>query len=297
MANTEFYKFDSGELDLTRNITLVVAVLVLIFAIVLLFSYISNVAVFAFLESVLEEKIELPECFSRNLGKGLKFFLFNITLGLLALLVFLVLLLPAAGIYFGISGGIKYAALLIYLMMALVFFVVVIVLLAVVGGFNIDFIVPIMYKEKRGIVASWRELTNTIKKNKGQFLMYIIVRILLGLVTGVISFIVLIASIIALLIVAIIAGFILGFFGAIVLSPSSVKDIVKSPPILIAVGITLLVATIIISYVTTVITLPISVFYRYFSLLFLEKIRPDMKLFTGEKTQEQSKKELYVEVK
>jgi len=301
LLNMEFYQFDRGYADVAQNLTLVIALVAVVLALALFFAFVGSVAVFIFIDAVLQKRVSFFEGFHKNIAGGFKLFLFNIMLTLIALAVLLALLLPAAGIYLGLSGGVKYAALFGYLIFAFAVFCVAVIALVLVRMFTTDFVAALMYRSGSGITASWKRLVPIMRKNIGQFVMYVVARVILGIVTGIATLIVVIASFLILLAVAVVVGFGLGFVGAIVTSSSSVAGFVESPPVLIIIGVALLIATSIIAYVMSVVMLPITVFYRYYSLVFLGRVHPDLVFFAGEQSNEPEKeskpeKELYVEV-
>lgn len=304
-SNSNVYEFDSPA-DLTQNIALLIAVIVLFVAIFLFFTYIGNVAVFVFLESVLEGNVEVFDWFQKHLGRGLKLFLFNIFLLVVTLLVTLVLVLPGVGIYVSISGTAKLIALAAYGIVAIVVYLCVLIVLSVVGVFTNDFVVPFMIKNKEGIRDSWFHLLGVIKENKGQFLVYVAARILLGVATGIVSLIITVVVMIVLFIGLFIVGFIAGIAGSIIFSGALAGTLLESPPFMILLTLIILALMIFFAYIGILITLPIPVFYRYFSLLFIGKLIPEMDFFGGieekklelggKRENEKSEKELYVEV-
>ena len=301
LSNMEFYQFDRGYADVAQNLTLVIAVAAIMIAFALFFAFVGSVAVFIFIDAVLQKRVAFFEGFHKNIAGGFKLFLFNIMLTLIALAILIALLLPAAGIYLGLSGGVKYAALFGYFIFAFAVLCVAVIALVLVRMFTTDFVAALMYRSGSDVIASWKRLLPIMRKNMEQFVMYVLARVILGIVTGIATLIVVIASFLILLAVAVVVGFGLGAVGAIVASPSSVEGFVGSPPVLIILGVALLIATSIIAYVMTVVMLPITVFYRYYSLIFLGRVHPEAGFFAGEQSNEPEKeskpeKDLYVEV-
>lgn len=279
--NSRFYEFESSE-ELMQYLPVFAGIFLFIMALILLFSLLSSVTTFSFLEAAVNKEINVLESINANLGRGFRLFLFNLLLMVATFAVVLVLLLPLFFILMGSIRGLGHPLLLIgYVAFALVMFLLVLITSSVIGVFTKDFVVPIMYSQKEGVMHSWEKLLSVIKKNRKQFLVYLIARILLALVTGILSLIILLVIMIFVIVAAFIIGLGLGFVGAAVgfTQITAVFGAIKSSIPLLTLGVLILIAAFLsFTYFLTAITLPVPVFFRYYSLCFLGKIDEDLNL-------------------
>ena len=280
VSNNRFYEFDGADVG-GGNLPLIIGLFIVVFAIILFFSYIGTVALFVFYDSALSGKVEFFDGFHEHLGKGLRLFLFNFLVGVVAAITFLLVFLPAIGILLATSGTSMIIGLLVYALIGIPLFIVLMLFFSIVSTFTKDFVVPLMIKKKRGVLASWEALIGIIKENRGQFIVYVLARILLGIVTGIISLIILAVVMLFILLTA----FILGFGIATVLS-TSLPNLTGSPIAIILGMLALLAFSTILGYFLTFITLPFPVFFRLYSLLFLEKVSPKLSFFKKKKKKE-----------
>ncbi|MFH1835763.1 MAG: hypothetical protein ABH851_06210 [Methanobacteriota archaeon] len=287
--NLRFYEFDSGNFDLMQYLPILIVITLLLVLIVVFFTFIGNVAVFVFLDSVLKRSVKLVDGLYENLGRGLKLFLFMICLSIIFIVFTGILFIPLILILQLLSGGLKFALILVYGFIASIILFTALIFLSVVGLFTVDFVVPLMYSKGEGILDSWKSLFAVIKKNQGQFVMYVIARILLGIATGILSAI-------SGFILVFIPFFIIGIIVAVISESGNL--LFSNPAILVSSGMIIFLIAMVLGYLMSIILLPIYVFYRYFSLIFIGKIIPELEFFKGKKEADEPKvkKELYVEV-
>ncbi|MFH1789017.1 MAG: hypothetical protein ABH834_06525 [Candidatus Altiarchaeota archaeon] len=279
-SNSKLYEFDSP-VELMANLPLLIVLAALFLTIILFFAYLGNIAVFVFLESVLQKKVEVFDWFQDNMKRGLKLFLFNIFLGAVTVLATIIVILPGIGIYQGISGGAKLIGLVAYGIVAATAYLALLIALTIVGSFTKDFVVPLMVAGEKGLRDSWHELAQVIKANKGQFIMYVAARLVLGILTGIVFLVITVIMIIILSISFFVIDLSAGTVGSLIFSPSAAGAAIDSPPIMIALKLAILALMVVFAYITTIMTLPIHVFHRYYSLLFIERIIPELGLLEG----------------
>ena len=183
--------------------TLVLAAVILI----PLFIYLNSMFRFVLFDSVVKKQCHIREYWSRRTRPGFRYFLWQISLVLCSLLVMAVLV--------GIPVVIALAAgwfkqprehlLPLILGGILMFFVFVglIIAMAVIAVFTKDFVVPQMALEDISAVDGWRRLWAMIKAEKGGFLAYIGMKIVLAIGA---SIVIGLASLILILIVLIPVG-------------------------------------------------------------------------------------------
>jgi hypothetical protein len=117
-----------------------------------------------------------------------------------------------------------------------------VIIFALISKFTMDFVVPIMFLRTTSCTAGWREFLTILSVNKARFALYILFQIVIGMVIGVIKTM----------------GFCIGCCFC---------------------GISLLF---LIPYIGTVILLPLPVFTRSYSLLYLKQFGPEFDVFSTE---------------
>lgn len=189
-------QFPHVDLALLGALIGVIVISALVFGIVL--AYISSVMRFILFDSVLTKECRIGQGWSRRQGPGLKFFLWNVGYGLAVFICVVILLgIPAA---FGFAMGwfthpSEHLPPLIFGGIVLfVVFVVFFIAVAVIQVFTKDFVVPQMALEGIGAIEGWRRLWPMIQVEKGSYVAYIVMKIVLaiaaGIIIGIASFIV-----------------------------------------------------------------------------------------------------------
>jgi hypothetical protein len=223
-------------------------------------SYISNVFQFIFIESILEKKAKFT--FRKNNSKGVSLFFFRFFFTVLSLIIFVALAFPY--IYNFMKGnpiiasvGIPY--IIFSITLAIVYFILIWFLLLFVD----DFVVPYMYSKKVSAIFAWKQTWIEVRNNKKETFVYWLARLLLGIATGIVLLLILFSLAIAFFIVGLLI-FLLGwliykFIGGII--------------ILMILGAIILI-TLILFFILLVmlISLPLGVFMRYFSLFNFQNL-------------------------
>jgi len=116
------------------------------------------------------------------------------------------------------------------------------IIFGLISKFTMDFVIPIMFLRTTSCTAGWREFMALLSVNKARFALYILFQIVIGIAIGAIKTM----------------GFCIGCCFC---------------------GISLLL---IIPYIGTVILLPLPVFTRSYSLLYLKQFGPEFDVFSSE---------------
>jgi hypothetical protein len=271
--------------NLSTYITIIVAVIAVILIIVLIFSFINSVCQFMFIEVLATGEVELLRGFKRNLEKGFSLFLFNLGISILTIILLAATVGPLA--YYGIKNSETLSQISMWGMVAVGILIVLIIaiIMSIVGFFIRDFAIVIAYQEGKGMIDACKRLWTILKTNVKQFIVYILIKVVLGLFAGVImcviGLIVLVISIVILIVIGLIAVVIVIVLAGVLNISKTALMILLIPAIIIAV-----VYMILVSYLIAVITLPVSVFFRYYSIIFLQHIDPKIKVLAeGKKIQ------------
>ncbi len=222
-----------------------VAVVVTIIGIVvwLAFTWLSSRGRFMFLHCVAHNKAEVSIPWTKYRQHANSLFLFRIILGLISFVVIGLPILFAIGcIVMMIAGN---GALAIGILGGILIGLIILVgaiIFGLISKFTMDFVVPIMFLRTTSCTAGWREFMTLLSVNKARFILYILFQIVIGIAIGAIKFM----------------GFCIGCcFCCISL-------------------------LLIIPYIGTVILLPLPVFTRSYSLLYLKQFGPEFDVFTSE---------------
>jgi len=207
----------------------------------LVFTWLSSRGRFMFLHCVAHNKAEVSTPWTKFRQHANSLFLFRIVLGLISFVVIgLPILLAVGCIVMMIAGDGALAIGILGGILIGLIFLVSSIIFALISKFTMDFVVPIMFLRTTSCTAGWREFLTILSVNKARFALYILFQIVIGMVIGTIKFM----------------GFCLGCC-------------------LCGIGLILL-----IPYIGTVILLPLPVFTRSYSLLYLKQYGPDFEVFS-----------------
>jgi len=249
-----------------ENIGIIAAAVGILILLALVLSYIRVVMQFVFLESVLNSRVEIRDGFRRHMGKGFRLFLFELAVGIIFISC---MIIPVLAYYFifGISFGM---ALWLSLAIWILALILLVILMSIVMSFTKSFVVPYMYKG-RGLIEGWKHLLSLVRKNIDQTVVYVLMRIVLAIVSGIVGLVITIPVLLILLIPGIIIALLFIMLGGGI----ALSGICSGPMLLacIAAAILLLIPVVlVVSYLLTLVQLPIPVFFRYYTLIFLTKI-------------------------
>jgi hypothetical protein len=150
-----------------------------------------------------------------------------------------------------------------YFIFAIIGLIALFFILWVIFLFLIDFIVPYMYDKNVGTKFAWKVVWKQILKNKKEVFVYWLSRFVLGLA---ISILYLIISIIVLLALVLVGGILFGI-GFLLFK------LVGVLMLWVTLGIILgLILFLILIIIIAMITLPLGIFGRYFSILNFEEL-------------------------
>jgi hypothetical protein len=244
--------------NLTLIIIIAILAVLLITIIWTILIYFSSRFSFVYLDGVVKNDLQIKRAYKENRTNGWSYFLWNIIFVPTALLVILLLTAVPATILvlIGIKKGFTVSIILLLIFTGLVL-IGLIILLAVITLFTIDFVLPIMYLRKARILEGWKILLTLMRNNKGQFFLYLLMRIVLGFV----SLTILIIP--CCLVGCIFAPFYMLMVGLVLLA-------LKYPLIWIIIVLCGLIINLISSFVYQTIFSPVTVFFRVYPLIYLE---------------------------
>jgi len=243
-------------------IPVAIFVTLIIIVIGFVFTWLSSRGHFMFLHCVALNKAEIKAPWYKFRKQGNSLFLFRIVVGLIsfAIVMMLIAILVVIGIImFAGGGGENPLGIMFMVLLAICLIIPTAVIFALIGKFTRDFVVPIMFLRQGTCMAAWREFWPLLTDNKGRFTIYILFQIVIALAIGVIS-----ASV-ACIFSCLFMGVTCGIACCLMVIP--------------LINIVFFFAY---GYIMTVLLLPLSVFGRSYSLLYLRQYGTGYDVFVSE---------------
>ncbi|MDF1532544.1 MAG: hypothetical protein P1P72_09570 [ANME-2 cluster archaeon] len=269
----DFQNFDEMASQFLQEYLLFILLGVFFFVgLILLFSYISNVMEFVFVNSLVTGTVAFWQYSRQYLRQGFHLFIIRFVLGLIFLLLIIAAMLPVllpvlnsldtienldVGMFFG----------------GILMFLGVLFILAIISGIIQSFInlsIPLAMYQDMGIIAAFRVVFGRFKADWGQIIVYWFVRFFLRLVAGIIVFI--IALILFLVLFGIFAVLGLGLYLLLTSGAGLGADDAMFWVVMVPFGIVAFIVMIIFALLVSV---PVPVFMKYHMLTFLESWYPE----------------------
>ncbi len=245
-----------------QYLTYIVLAVLAILLVTALFSYISNVMQFVFVESVVRNHVTIRAYIRNNLGNGLRLFMLNWTLGIVFLIAIILSLLPAlsaiqrddfSAMFFG-----SFILFFVVLMLG-------IILLSIIGSF-INLAIPVMLYENVGILKALSKVISTAVHSIPQVLVYWITRVVMGIIVGIAAAIISIILVLIAVLIGTVVYMILTLLGF------SIFDMAQ----LLMPGVFFFASILVLAFIIRLATVPFPVFMRYHALLFLQNWYADI---------------------
>jgi|GEM_PF-2267457 len=244
----------------------------------LFFSYIGARFYFIFIESLIQDKVEIRKSWHRNKKEAISLFWVNCLLLFLTLAIISgIFSLPFWNLYhlyyIGGKSALLYHKNILIIQFIIAFLITIFYLigLAIFNSLLYDFLVPISYFYKQGIIKSLGNLKEIFLKNLLQFILYYLIKI--GIAMGCI-FVFIIASLMLILVtlpVLIVGGVVVvGIFaGMLTLIKTHILVSIIVGIIGFIIALVWLLCLVIIYYTPF---LPIFSWFKYFSLCFISNL-------------------------
>ncbi|WP_424359266.1 DUF7544 domain-containing protein [Methanocella sp. MCL-LM] len=261
----------------TALLAFIALILVAIIVLVLIFSYLRGVFSFILIDALTSGQISLIRSFRENLGRGFKAFLFNVAVMLvsltMALLMLIVLLLTifwliGAGDSNATRAGLVLLAVGI-LLITIVAFIVFSLIVGLITGFFYDFAIPLIRFRNMGLMESIKHVIGLVAKEPVEFIVYVAVRWALEAVVGFIF------GIIYLCIFAVFLAV------GVILAMMAVAAAEISVWLLVPFGLVFVVGFALLIAIMALLSMPVGVYFRYYSLEFLKAFDQSYVQYTG----------------
>lgn len=224
--------------NLTWIIPVAIGLVVIGFALWVVFAWLNSRGRFMFLYCVALNRAEISEPWTKYSRVGNSLFKFQIIIGLIGMVLTLPLLAWAVVLIIAMIGHGAPAIGAIFLVSSILLaFLIFAIILSIVVMFLEDFVVPIMYLRDGTCLESWRELRRLMSGNLDLFVLYVLFQIVMAIALGLI----------------VIAG--------------------------IIVTCCLAGCLLVLPYLGTVVLLPLLVFRRSYSAIYLAQFGPEYNVF------------------
>lgn len=252
-------------------------------AFLILFIWLGSRFSFVFLEDVIKNGASIRGPFGANREIGNSYFRFNLVLTSIFLIFFgfIVYLFIMAAIKVDLFNTPKptdaqMGVFFLSMIPALIGWLILFAIWAFIAVITVDLAVPIMYKERIRALAAWGRAWALIKKNVGNFIVYVLIKIGLSIGAGIAYLILFIIAFIIVLIPFALLVVALYFLSKAFPASAAV-------PYWLIVGVALTPVFLFLLYCLTALYLPISVFFRAYSVKFLGKLDPQYELIPTER--------------
>lgn len=271
---TDVFRGFANQVPTGTSQGLIIGIVVLIFVLILFFSYVSSIMEFVFVESLVSNDVRFWEYSRRYMRKGLGLFLFRVLTGILLLAIIAVMALPFVLPLIGTSGE-NFTDTIASNIISLIFLLISILLVtAIIGGVISSFInlsIPVAIYTESGIFRAFSYVFRQFRKDWKQIVVYWFGRILLGLVVG-------IAVVIISLIVMVAVGLFILFADMLLYLALSALLTGSDAIIWMILVPLILIQAILFILLLAFIALPASVFMKYHMLTFLQQWYPDVEI-------------------
>jgi hypothetical protein len=244
----------------------------------LILTYVSSVFRFIFLESVITSETQIRESWVRNRAEGASFFLWRLAFGFVSLLIVALFVGgPAVAIYKAIGwrpGGppptwSTIAGCFGLFMLAMLMFVIALIIVGIVAALTRDFVLPLMYLRRIGVLEGWRQFWPILGAHKGGFLVYFLMKIVVTILAGIIMVILsCFGGLVAMIPLAV-----LGLIGYGMVQAAGIHSWDWSYLwALVPLGIVLSIG---LGYWMNCVVLPIPVYFQSYALKYLGYVEPE----------------------
>lgn len=222
----------------------------------LVVAVLSSILQFVFVRQLTEQSVRLRGFVGQSVDPGLR---------LLVLWFAVVLAIAVVAIAAVVLTIVTFGLFAIVLLALLPLLFVAMLALWVFVRFTIDFVVPIMLVDERGIIDAWRQLLDEVQADWAEFGVYAVIRAILDIAAGIVQGLAAALTILVLAIPAFLVGVVA--VGATGLVSSTLAAAIAVVLALVVVVLTLVVTTVLIG-------VPIQTYLRYYALFVLADLVP-----------------------
>jgi len=168
------------------NLATVTAIIASLILLIFIFSYISSVMEFVFVESLVRNEVKFWAYSKRFLGKGFRLLLVRLVIGLVLLVLFGIFLLPLIPLIHEVSSDFSLPASLGGILWV-VGVIIVLVLLALAIDSLLSLAIPLAIYRNKGILSAFKLVLGNFRKSWREVVVYWFFRLLLYIGVAVIA--------------------------------------------------------------------------------------------------------------
>ena len=241
-------------------LAIIAAIIAFLFLLALIFSYISSVMEFVFVEALVRNEVHFWAYSKKFLGKGFNLLLIRLALGIVFFVLFVLAFLPFIPVFLKESPDFSFPAII----GGVFWFFGLIIMLALLGAVVSSFLslaIPLAIYRESGILSAFRTVYRNFRKSWKEVLVYWLIRFLLGIGIAILAVVLFGLLMLALGIVFLIIDVVLYFLFSTFASESLIW-ILLIP--FVIVELLLIFGTLLL------LSVPLAVFLKYHLLSFLE---------------------------
>jgi len=241
-------------------LAIIAAIIAFLFLLALIFSYISSVMEFVFVEALVRNEVHFWAYSKKFLGKGFNLLLIRLALGIVFFVLFVLAFLPFVPVFLRESPDFAFPAII----GGVFWFFGVIIMLFLLGAVVSSFLslaIPLAIYRESGILLAFRTVYRNFRKSWQEVLVYWLIRFLLGIGIAILAVVLFGLLMLALGIVFLIIDVVLYFLFSTFISESLIWILLI--PFVIA-ELLLIFGTLLL------LSVPLAVFLKYHLLSFLE---------------------------
>ncbi|MCX7918733.1 MAG: hypothetical protein N3A72_03800 [bacterium] len=251
-------------------IILVGIMLGLIITLSVIFAILRAIFTFIFIDALAKNQVAIGPGFARFQSLGWRLFFFRLIVGLIIFfLVILAIALPVIILIASVGGldALKdsgFIPIVITVLGIIILLLPIILIGVLVHTFTNNFVVPTMYVQNIGILPAWKRYWKTLQSHAWDTVRFLLMKFVLGIGGGIITFLVVLAVLIPFGII----GFIIGGITYLLLTAMHLA-LAKVTIMVIAISVPIGILIIPLFLIMICLLLPLAVFFRTYTLLFL----------------------------
>lgn len=262
-------------------IIVIIAVTIAIFiTLCLIFAVLRAIFVFIFLDLLSKKEAKIRTGFSQYQSRGWRLFGFRLVIGLISLVIIIGLIVLAVLSFISLFKGVpefshpSISSIFMLILLGLIFLAILIFLILVIGifdAFTTNFVVPTMYLKDIGVIPAWKRYYQTLRVHVWDTVRFVLMKFVLGMAGGIISFVVVLVVLIPFGLI----GLVIGLMSYLIMAALHLA-LAKTVLIIIAVAIPIILLILPFSFVLICLFLPLAVFFRVYTLMFLSACDPEL---------------------
>lgn len=273
-GSEEFQSLPHMDPYLAGHILLIVGVALLFFSVVILvWMYVGSVFRFVLIESIVTKRVSLREGWHRWHAAGRRFFLWRMVFQIIAGMLAAILIGIPVGIAFLLGwfrdADAHMAPLILGGILLFFVFLAFVLVAAVVGLLAKDFMAPIMALDELDFADAWSRLLAMMKQDKGGYLGYVGMKIVLAIAAGIIFGIVITIAILVILLP-------FGLVGVAAVIAGKTAGLTWTAATITLAIVAGTMVFLLMMFVSSMVSVPVTVYFPAYSIYFFASRYPKL---------------------